>query len=175
MLTFACQTCFGAELPDQARAALQKLFPDAKVLSADTEKESGALYYDVEIKQGTRKIDVEVSPEGVIGEVECQASQAELPAAVAKTAKSIPQVVKIEKHERHGSARSGTWMSLSKVTTYYEIKHREKGRIQSILLNIEGKLVADPDDEAETADDNDEESQIPLSSLPQAVTSAIQS
>lgn len=146
-----------AELPEAARKAIQAAFPDATMLAVEKEKEFGAVYYEVEIRDDGKRKEVEVSPDGIIGEIEYVLDAKDLP---TDTREAIERHLKggtirrIEHHERRGTARSGEWVALETPVVFYDVKYRKGNKRRSRLFDSAGKPTRDPDDPDEQAEDD---------------------
>src|SRR6266852_6236026 len=73
------------KLPGVVKEAVQKRFPDAKLVSAEKETEDGKTVYDVAIKNGETKLAVDVTPEGKIVGYEKSIDAKDMPKAVSDT------------------------------------------------------------------------------------------
>ena len=73
-----------ADVPRPVVDAVKKKYPRAKLVGFEQETEQGKLIYEVAVKAGARKIDVDVAPDGKILAEETLIKADELPAAVKK-------------------------------------------------------------------------------------------
>jgi hypothetical protein len=71
------------KLPKAVSEAVKKMFPKAKFVSASKEEVDKKTVYELAIKDGEQNIDVTVTPEGEIIEVEKEISVKDLPKDVA--------------------------------------------------------------------------------------------
>lgn len=72
-------------LPDAATAALAKAFPNAAVEKHERRKEAGDWVYDVSLKSADkRQILTEISPEGIISNINEEIPATELPETVRR-------------------------------------------------------------------------------------------
>lgn len=112
--TFGLMACLKADdeekvpldkLPKAVTEAVKKRFPKAELVSASKEKEGDKYEYEVSIRDEGKKIDVTLTPEGVILGLEKQIAAADLPAAVAAalaakypkaTYKTIEAIIKVK-------------------------------------------------------------------------------
>lgn len=92
------------KLPGAVTAAVKGRFPGAEVKGAGKEVEGGKTYYEVTLKHKGRGIDVTLTPEGTITEIEKQIEAKGLPRAVAAALegkysgakyKTIEEIVKV--------------------------------------------------------------------------------
>ena len=70
------------KVPEAVLKAVKDRFKDAKLVSAQTEKENGKLLYEINLKEKDRAIDVTVTPEGKIVSIEKTISSKDLPRPV---------------------------------------------------------------------------------------------
>ncbi len=73
------------KLPKAVTDAVKKRFPKAELVEAVKETEKDKVEYEVTIKDGDTKIDVMLTPEGVITLIEKTIAAKDLPKAVTKT------------------------------------------------------------------------------------------
>ena len=121
----------GGSLPPVVAQAVKKAFPNATVRGFGRETENGVSYYEVNLLQGGRRIEVEVDEYGGIGEVEMRISLAEAPTELAKAVAVATKAggrARIEKHERRGVARGGRFVALNEPRVFYEIKLYVNGK-----------------------------------------------
>ena len=71
-------------VPSVVMSAVQKRFPNATATEAAREREDGKLLYEVSVLDGSRKIDVTVTPEGEVTTIEGALAQNDLPDAVTQ-------------------------------------------------------------------------------------------
>jgi uncharacterized membrane protein YkoI len=97
------------KLPKAVVDAVKARFPGAKLVSAEKEKDDGKTVFEVAIKDKDQSIEVTLTPEGKITEIEKQIEAKSLPEAVAKaleekyakaTYKMIEEVYKVDKEEK---------------------------------------------------------------------------
>lgn len=93
------------KLPRAVTEAVKKRFPDAQLKSAEKENENGKTVYEVVIKNKGQHIEVTLTPEGTITEIEKQIQAKVLPTAVTEalngkypkaTFKMIEEVIKVK-------------------------------------------------------------------------------
>jgi uncharacterized membrane protein YkoI len=76
------------KLPRAVSAAVKKRFPAAEVVSASKETEDGKTVFEVAIKDKGQKMDVSLTPEGAITEIEKTIAETDLPKAAAAALKN---------------------------------------------------------------------------------------
>jgi hypothetical protein len=76
------------KLPAPVTAAVKKRFPKAELVGASKESEDGKTHYEVTVKDGGKKIDVTLTPEGVITLLEKEIGVEALPKPVAEAMKA---------------------------------------------------------------------------------------
>ena len=92
------------DLPQAVTDAVKAKFPDAELLKASTEKENGKVEYEVDIKHKGQKIDVTLTEDGKITELEKTINVEDLPKVVSDalaqkypgaTRKKAEEIVKV--------------------------------------------------------------------------------
>src|SRR5437879_2104073 len=76
------------KLPQAVVDAVKAKFPKAKLVSAEKETDDGKTVYEVAIKNDKQSIEVTLTPEGKIIEIEKQIAAKDLPKAVADALKA---------------------------------------------------------------------------------------
>lgn len=121
----------GGRLPDDVRESIRKAFPSATVTGYGRETENGVRFYEVNLRDGGLRIEVEVDKYGGIGEIERRIGLDEAPAelleAVAKVADKGSSI-RVERHERWGVAREGRFVTLTTPRLFYEVKYYQRGQ-----------------------------------------------
>ena len=135
------------KLPKAIVKAVKDRFPDAKMVSASTEKEDGKTVYEVAITEKGKKIDVSLTPEGVITGFEKEIAFKDLPKAVAKalegkypkaTYKIVEEVFKVkDKKEK---------------LEYYEALLTVGKKTVEVEVSLEGKIIKETEKKAEDKD-----------------------
>jgi hypothetical protein len=94
------------ELPKAVVDAVKKRFPKAELVGAAKETEGGKTEYEVMLKAGGKKIDLMLTPEGVITVIEKEIAAADLPKSVKATLekdypgatyKRVEEIIKVVK------------------------------------------------------------------------------
>jgi uncharacterized membrane protein YkoI len=125
------------KLPAVVKKAVQKRYPDAKLVKADKETEDGKTVYDVAITIGAQKMSIDVTPEGKIVGYE-------------KTidAKKLPKVVSDAFHAKYPKATMRGVEEIYKVDgddekmEGYEIKlTTADNKKMEVVINSEGKIT----------------------------------
>ncbi len=129
------------ELPKAVRKAVEKRFPKAEIEQASRETEDGKTIYEVTLEvEEDRDVDVSLSAEGKILEIEREVEFEDLPEPVRKTlAKKYPSA-EIEKVEAISSDEGETYEVL--LTT-------------EVVLNAKGKITKVKDEKGEDDDDGE--------------------
>src|SRR4051794_19102531 len=70
------------KLPKAVVAAVKKKFPGAKLVSAEKEKKDKQILFEVRIKDGEQNVEVTLTPEGKIVEIEKEITTQNLPKGV---------------------------------------------------------------------------------------------
>lgn len=115
------------ELPKAVQKAAKAKFRGAEIVGAAKEIEDGKTTYEVMFKLNGRSIDVAMSPEGKILEVEKEIDHSDLPEAVKKTIAAKYPGAKIEKVEQVTKGEDGP--------ASYEVSI-----ISEVVLDAKGKI-----------------------------------
>jgi Putative beta-lactamase-inhibitor-like, PepSY-like len=127
------------ELPRAVLRAVEAKFPKAEIEGAAKEEEDGKTVYEVSLEVADRGVDVALTPDGTILEVEKEIPVDELPAAVKKAlAKKYPKA-KVAKAEAITKGEGGA--------TEYEVVLASE-----VVVTAKGKFVESEDDEEEDDD-----------------------
>jgi hypothetical protein len=149
-----------SELPAAAAAAVERLFPAAQIVGVGSEREAGVQYYEVTLREGARETEVEVTPDGAIGEVESVVELASLPAAVQdgiRKSASGARVRTVERHQVHGVARDGTFAPLDPPLTFFEAVVGEGAARREISVAADGSpRPAEAEDGGDDGGDDDD-------------------
>lgn len=128
----------GLRMPPKVAETIKREFPNARVTGVGRERENGVMYYEVNLSRDGRRVEVEVTADGAIGEIEAYPRMEDLPkdvrAIVAKATKGARHV-RIERHERRGRARNGTFAPLPTPTVCYEVRYVLDGRRRKLWLD----------------------------------------
>jgi hypothetical protein len=81
------------KVPKAVMDAVKARFPTGKIDSVTKEKDGDKIVYDIELKQGGRKFEMDILENGTVLEVEMEIAAKDLPKAVSKALS--------EKHPRH--------------------------------------------------------------------------
>jgi uncharacterized membrane protein YkoI len=71
-------------VPPKVMDAMKARFPGAEVTSVEKENEGGNVIYDLELKQGGRKYEMDVKEDGTVVEVETAIEARDLPEAATR-------------------------------------------------------------------------------------------
>src|SRR5690349_3414862 len=74
-----------AEVPKPALSAIEKHFPAARQLGFERDEEGGKLVYEANLMDGTRRLDVDLAPDGALLAVEETIKLEAAPDAVRKS------------------------------------------------------------------------------------------
>ncbi len=130
------------ELPRAVRKAVQDKFPKAEIEKAAREEEDGKTIFEVTLEgEHDRDIDVSLSADGKILEIEKSISFDELPGAVKKELKNRYPGARIEKVEATTKGEGGPVSYEVLLTT-------------EVVLSAEGKIAKAKEHEDEDEDDD---------------------
>ncbi len=134
------------EAPKPVRDGVAARFPGAEIEKVEKEEEDGQVVYELELRDGEGRIDVEVRADGRILQIETAIKPADLPGPVARLVAARHPGKAVEMAEKVVDFRKGR-----EVTTY-EVVIEVDGRKVEIEATPEGKLV--DDDEHEERDED---------------------
>ena len=147
-----------ASLPGPAAAAVAKLFPRATLVGVGQEREGQVAYYEVTVQDGTRQVELEVTADGSVGEVEAEVAIGDCPTALRGAVSRLVQggtLARIERHEVRGVPHGSRFTPLDPPLVVYEVGYRLEGVQREAVLNEDGSLRATDEDDA--SDDASEE------------------
>ena len=125
------------KVPKAVVDAVKARFPDAEIKGAEKETEDGKLFYEIEILNKKEELDVELTPDGDLSEIEKEIEYKDLPKAVSKALeekypkaefKEVEEVTKVEKK--------------TEKLAYYEVqvKTADQKRYE-VQVDPDGKIV----------------------------------
>ncbi|MHC4808603.1 MAG: hypothetical protein ACYTBX_20400 [Planctomycetota bacterium] len=143
-------------LPAPIAQTIKEKFPGATVVGFVMEREPGVRYYEVNLRRGEDRIEVEVAPDGSIGEIESRVALEGLPEAhQARIREAVGRgkIHRVEKHVRVGRGRNGTFAPLKSPVGFYEVKYYDDDRRRAVKVPIDPDQIWVVDDE----DDDEQE------------------
>ena len=145
-------------LPPEAAAAVQALFPDATLVAIGQEREYGVFYYEVALRTGEATIELEVTTDGVVGEVETEVALADVPppaqAEIARLTGGGP-VGHVERHEVRGVPRGSTFAPVDPPVVFYEVTYERDGiRREVSVASDGGARPVEPSEDIHSTDAN---------------------
>ena len=166
-------------LPSKVANAIKEAFPRAVIVEAEKERENGIDLYEVALIQDGRDMEVEVSAEGVVIEIETEVAMKDVPSPVAKTIIEISKgarVKEVEKVELRAVVKSGKLVKLREPTTFFEVEVVKGDKQAEIKVSPDGTMLEpvtweDEDDDEDDGDDGDRE--VSIDQVPEAVRRTI--
>lgn len=118
-------------VPAVVMSAFHKAYPKAVIKGTSIETENGKKNFEIESLEGSKHIDLLISPAGKITEIEETIQADQLPSSVMKTLKAKFKGLKVEQAEKvtHG------------VVSNYELVIESKSGKYEVKLNETGKLL----------------------------------
>jgi hypothetical protein len=147
-------------LPAAAATAVERLFPAASVIEVGQEREHGVLLYEVLVRDGDKNVEVEVTPDGSIAEVETAVAVADLPQAVLdELRRSAGGAVfrEVERHEVHGRPEHGSVVPIDPPVVFYEVEYEVDGEMKEIAAGADGSPLPLEDHDNDAIMDDDED------------------
>jgi hypothetical protein len=146
-------------LPAPAADAVRHLFPAASIIDVGQEREDGVLYYEVVLREGNQEIEMEVAPDGTVGEVESRVELAAVPKivrdAIARQAGGAT-VRGIERHEVRGVPDGGVFVAVDPPRVLYEVAVELDGARRGFTIGADGKTLESEEDDHDSDDDGPE-------------------
>ena len=127
-------------LPPSAAAAIKKAFPKATLKEVEREKK-GVVLYEVELKQNGAELEVQVTAEGQIVEVEQEVARAELPQAVAAALAKLAGGAKVKEIEKKEVRAVVKLVELRRPEVVYEAEFVQDGKEVEVKISADGKLL----------------------------------
>jgi hypothetical protein len=148
------------QLPAAVKAALSRLYPQAQIDEAELEDE-GVKVYEVELELGSEELELMMTPDGMLVEVETEISMDALPPAVAKAITEAAQGAKIEEVSKEVTYAVVKLVKLDKPQTSYEAELTKDGAECEIEVAADGKVLEQSkwkkDEEPDHDDDDDDD------------------
>ncbi|GEM_PF-2753219 len=159
----ARDAAWARKLPAPVVQTMRDRFPGALIHSAGRERETDVLYYEVNLRRGEDRFEVEVAPDGSVGEIEGRVKFENLPEPHQdriRAAVGAAKIKRVEKHVRIGQGKEGSFVPLEKPVGFYEVKclsngnaHEKKVAIDPADVWLLRKLEPEEDDADEEDDD----------------------
>lgn len=158
------------QLPKTVSEAVKKRFPDAKIVSASKETEDKQIFYEVSLTQvatssgskespKTRRVDLLLTAEGVIKEIEKEIAEKDLPTPVRSTLKEKYPNASIRKIEEITKVKDGKEslevfevLLTSADKSILEVKLSALGKDGGKVLKVEKKSDKEEDDDDDKED-----------------------
>ncbi|KPK59788.1 MAG: hypothetical protein AMK73_08455 [Planctomycetes bacterium SM23_32] len=141
------------ELPQPARAAIRDAFPEAIVKQVEAEREMGLTLYEVELVQNGQEVEVEVSADGVIAEVQVSVKAEELPPAVADAILRAADGAKVPELEKVEIRATPELATLDEPQVVYEAEFSRDGKEYEIRIASDGTVIELKEEQGEDHDD----------------------
>jgi uncharacterized membrane protein YkoI len=136
------------KLPKAVIEAVKKRFPDAKLESAEKETEGGKIVYEVELEQKDEELEVELTADGTILEIEQEISVKDVPKAVHDALMAKYPKSEFEKAEKVTKVKDG-----KDQPAVYEVEvETADDKEYEVTVSAEGKII-----EVEEEDDDDKD------------------
>jgi uncharacterized membrane protein YkoI len=146
-------------LPAPAADAVRQLFPAASIVAVGQEREDGVLYYEVVLREGNETIEMEVTPDGTVGEVESRVELAAVPEIVRQAISrqaGRATVREIERHEIRGAPDGGVFVPVDPPRVLYEVAVELDGVRREVIIGADGKTLASKEDDQDSDDAEDD-------------------
>ena len=141
------------KLPSPARAAVAAAFPGAVVTKVEEEHEYGLSLYEAELKADGKELEVTVSPDGIIVEVEMSVKAADLPEAVAAAIAGVAKGARILEYEKEEVRAVPKLTALDEPEVIYEAKFVKDGKQYEVEVAADGTVIEVEEEEEDDEDD----------------------
>jgi hypothetical protein len=149
-------------LTAEAEAAVRELFPDALVLEVGHESEQGVRYFEVALRNGDETIEMEVTADGSVGEVETNIEIGDVPQLVRDEIRRVTggSATRVERHEIRGIPGDGSFARVDPPRVVYEVKYAAGGAWHELVVGADGRRLSseESDDESSSGDSSEESS-----------------
>ena len=148
------------ELPKAAADAINAAFAGATIGEVKLEDEDGVKLYEVELKVKDAEIEVSVSADGIIAEVETEITVEALPKVVADALAKAAEGGKIEevtKEEQRAAVKDGKLVKLDTPTIKYCAEVVKGDKKMKVEIAADGKVLEGEKKDADDDDDDDDD------------------
>ena len=148
------------ELPKAAADAISAAYPGAKIDEIELDDEDGVKLYEVELKLKGEEIEVSVSADGVIFEIETEITVPALPKAVADALAKVAKggkITEVEKEEERAEVKDGKIVTLKTPIVTYSAEIRTKDGKIEVEFAEDGKVLEIEKKGAKHDDDDDDD------------------
>jgi len=140
-----------AKLPDAVRKTFDDKFPNAKIESAQAEKEGGGTVWDIEFRVGKKHQETDIAEDGTMLEHSEQVMPKSVPKAAMSAIKKAAEGGKInvvEKVTLTHEVKGDKTVKLDKPKTQYEANVTKGEQSSDIIVAEDGTMVEEPKWEA---------------------------
>ena len=120
------------KLPKAVLDAVKAKFPDAELIGAEKEEEDGKVIFEVAIKVKGQHIDVSLTPEGKIVEIEKAIAVKDLPKAVAES---------LEKKYPKATVKKTEEVTEGDKVSYEVLLVTADKKLLEVVFNAKGEVV----------------------------------
>lgn len=146
-------------LPAAVKTAIQALYPEAVIEEVEVERE-GLKLYEVELEQDNgQEVEVTVSSDGTIVEVETEVAMGSIPQVVAEAIAQVSEGAKIKEIEKEVTYAVVRLVNLDTPRITYEAELIKDGKKSEIKVAADGtvlELKTENDDDDYGDDDDDD-------------------
>lgn len=136
------------DVPRAVLDAVKTRFPNGEIKSAEKEVEDGQTSYEIALRDGGHAIDVALSANGAIVEIEKEIAVKDVPKPVASAVAAKYPGATIRKAEEIVAYKGG------KEEKSYEVVVAESGKKSvEVKLSADGKIVKHEEDDEDEGDD----------------------
>jgi len=137
-------------LPLGADTAIRAGFYKAEIEDVEIGSQGGARLYEAELTYEGREVEVEVTPDGMIAQIEREVTMAEVPPAVADAitrAAGDGKIEEIERTEVFAVGQEGQVVPLTPTKVFYEAEFEKGCREYEVRVAPDGTVLGTESDD----------------------------
>jgi hypothetical protein len=142
------------EAPPAIGAAIKVMFPQASIAKVEKGEEEVAVY-EVETADGGTKMDITVTPDGMVAAVESDETADALPGAV-KAAVGGAEIKEASKEVSYAELK---YVKLAAPVTTYEVTVVKDGKEVEMKFSADGKVISQKVEDADKEDNGKDKEQ----------------
>jgi len=127
-------------LPAAVKAAIEALYPQAEIEEAEVEEE-GLKVYEVELEQNGQEVELTVTPDGTLVEVETEMALEGLPELVAKAIAEAAEGATVKEVSKEVTYAVVKLVMLDEPETSYEVELSKDGAVCEIEVAADGTIL----------------------------------
>jgi hypothetical protein len=134
-------------LPEAVRKTFTSKYPNATINKAESEKEGGVTVWDIEFREGRKRMETDIAENGTMLEFSEQVAQKSLPKEALKSIKKAAEGGKVKQTDKvsiNYEVKDGKMTKLDKPRTQYEASIMKGDQTQDVIVDEQGKVIEEP-------------------------------